>query len=175
MNRRRRIANVVPIRPQRRTHALRRFVMPAAILGGAALVGGAIGIAPSWTKSPATPAAYGAPISGCRVVDGDTLNCSGERIRLLAIDAPEMPGHCREGRSCVSGDPYSSTASLSAALSGLLTIDRVGEDRYGRTLARVAGDKGDLSCWQIARQQAVYKAGWDNGMRIARTCPSGLW
>ncbi|WP_269769701.1 hypothetical protein [Sphingomonas sp. MA1305] len=35
--------------------------------------------------------------------------------------------------------------------------ERAGEDHYGRTLAMVAGDSGDLSCWQLGRRQAIYK------------------
>ena len=31
----------------------------------------------------------------CTVVDGDPLRCGSERVRLLGIDAPELPGHCR--------------------------------------------------------------------------------
>jgi len=57
---------------------------------------------------------------------------------------------------------------------GTLTVDRVGEDRYGRTLARVAGSKGDLSCWQLKAKQAIYRADWDNGFRVAQTCPSAV-
>ncbi|MCD2316384.1 thermonuclease family protein [Sphingomonas sp. IC-11] len=117
---------------------------------------------------------YDEPLSGCAVTDGDTIRCGDERIRLLGIDTPELPGHCRRGRDCVTGDPYAATASLEAALTGSLTINRVGEDRYGRTLARVAGTKGDLSCWQLARGHAVYKPKWDDGMRVARTCPGSI-
>jgi endonuclease YncB( thermonuclease family) len=115
--------------------------------------------------------AYDQTVSGCRVVDGDTLNCGGERIRLLGIDAPELPGHCRKGRACAPGDPYASTDSLKLAISGSLGIQRVGTDHYGRTLAIVGGDNGDLSCWQLRTGQAIYKAKWDNGMRVARSCP----
>ena len=106
--------------------------------------------------------------SDCTVTDGDTVGCGNERIRLLGIDAPEMPGHCRRGRDCVAGDPYASTSNLAAAMTGLLTIDRVGEDHYGRTLALVVGSQGDLSCWQLKHRQAAYKAKWDNGLRVAR-------
>jgi len=109
-------------------------------------------------------------VSDCTVTDGDTVGCGNERIRLLGIDAPEMPGHCRRGRDCVAGDPYASTSNLAAAMTGLLTIDRVGEDHYGRTLALVAGSQGDLSCWQLKHRQAAYKAKWDNGLRVARAC-----
>jgi endonuclease YncB( thermonuclease family) len=119
--------------------------------------------------------AYGEPLSGCSVTDGDTIRCGGERIRLLGIDAPELPGHCRQGRNCAPGDPYASTASLETAMVGSLTIERVGEDHYGRTLAVVAGDKGDLSCWQLAHDQVIYKADWDNGLRVARNCPAAIF
>lgn len=115
---------------------------------------------------------YSAPLYGCLVTDGDTIRCGSERIRPLGIDAPELPGHCRERRVCAPGDPYASTASLEAGLIGELTIERVGEDHYGRTLALVGGSKGDLSCWQFRRHQVIYKVDWDSDLRVARTCPS---
>lgn len=166
----------------RRSRYTRRKGSPVAkVMAAAVGVGLAIGAAPALipastiTASAATSStAYGETISGCRVTDGDTIRCGDERIRLLAIDAPEMPGHCRRGRVCAPGDPYASTESLRSAMVGDLSIDRVGEDHYGRTLARVAGDKGDLSCWQLERGHAIYKADWDNGLRVARTCPSSV-
>lgn len=109
----------------------------------------------------------------CRAVDGDTLNCNGERIRLLGIDAPEK-GKCRIGRKCSPGDPKASQRSLEGALAGKLTIKRVGTDRYGRTLAMVRGAKGDLSCWQLKKRQAIYRRDWDNGFRVFKSCASTL-
>jgi hypothetical protein len=55
-------------------------------------------------------------------------------------------------------------------MSGPLTIRRFGEDHYGRTLAMVAGSEGDLSSWQLRHDQAIYKADWDDGLNVARTC-----
>ena len=106
----------------------------------------------------------------CRAVDGDTLRCGRERIRLLGIDAPELPGHCQRGRQCVPGDPVASRASLARALTGRLSIKRLGTDHYGRTLALVRGARGDLSCWQLRNRQARYRADWDNGRALARRC-----
>jgi len=144
---------------------------PALLLAAAAVAGIGYGVAPSimGTRPAET-------VNACRVVDGDTLNCGGERIRLLGIDAPELPGHCREGRDCAPGDPYSATQSLSDAIGSddTLSIDRVGEDRYGRTLAMMRSTKGDLSCWQLAHHAAIYKPHWDNGLRVARACPSAV-
>lgn len=116
-----------------------------------------------------SPAAYQA--EQCRVVDGDTLRCGQERVRLLGIDAPEM-GPCQPaGRRCAPGSGPASTASLKAALVGPLRIRRVGQDRYGRTLALVSSAKGDLSCWQLSRRQAIYRGDWDDSGLLAQACP----
>nr|WP_288413524.1 thermonuclease family protein [uncultured Sphingomonas sp.] len=88
-------------------------------------------------------------------IDGDTLRCGKERIRLLGIDAPEMPGHCRRGRRCVLGDPFASKAALAAILGGSAVIQRSGQDRYGRTLARVRVNGIDLSVAQLRKGMAV--------------------
>lgn len=118
-------------------------------------------------------AAPGAAGPGCRVVDGDTMRCGGERVRLLGIDAPELPGHCQQGRHCAPGDPFASTESLRRALGhGRITIERVGTDRYGRTLALVKAGATDLSCWQLSHGQAIYKPNWDDGAQLARICPA---
>jgi len=58
---------------------------------------------------------------------------------------------------------------------GQLTIERTGQDHYGRTLAVVAGDQGDLSCWQLKHEQVVYRADWDDGLRVARACPGAMF
>jgi micrococcal nuclease len=116
------------------------------------------------------PARDAVPLRNCRAVDGDTLRCGRERIRLLGIDAPEMPGHCQPGRRCVPGDPFASRASLAKAINGRLSIERIGADRYGRTLGLVRGPGGDLSCWQLRSAQARYRADWDDGRALARRC-----
>lgn len=113
----------------------------------------------------------GTKLGACRAVDGDTLRCGSERIRLLGIDAPEMPGHCHGTRVCAPGDPFASQRHLAAALDGKLTIYRMGTDRYGRTLATVSGPAGDLSCGQLKAGLAIYKPRWDNRHRVASLCP----
>lgn len=109
----------------------------------------------------------------CIVIDGDTLRCDGERIRLLGIDAPELHA-CPKRRTCAPGDGKVSKGSLERQLSaniGQLKIERVGFDRYGRTLAVVTVGGVNLSCQQIKDGQAVYVAKWDNQQRIAKVCP----
>ncbi|MBB6123040.1 thermonuclease family protein [Sphingobium subterraneum] len=136
-----------------------------------------LGVASNFPSSTgARPWEQGADqtLSGCRAIDGDTLNCAGERIRLLGIDAPEMPGHCATGRQCAPGDPYASTDNLENMIEGSMRIERAGTDHYGRTLGSVRSDKGNLSCGQLEGGFAIYKPRWDDGLVIARTCPAAL-
>lgn len=105
----------------------------------------------------------------CTVVDGDTLRCGEERVRLLGIDAPEMGGQCRAGRQCVAGDPDASKAALSSLVDGRqVRLERFGKDRYGRTLAIAWVGRTNLSCAQISGGHAAYIAQWDEGGRIGR-------
>lgn len=148
---------------------------PLVVLGIAAFVGVGAGAWPALhlvgpTKVE-TPPTHGEPIAGCGVTDGDTIRCGSERIRLLGIDAPELAGHCRPGRSCAPGDPIASKDRLAAALTGDLRIVRVSKDRYERTLATVSGARGDLSCAQLAGRAAIYRSDWDDGKRVAQQCP----
>ena len=97
-----------------------------------------------------------------RAIDGDTIVCGNlaAHVRLLGIDAPELPGHCRPGRECTPGDGFASTRSLAALLArGPVWIAANGHDRYSRTLARVtvvtSTARIDASCHQLATGAAV--------------------
>lgn len=95
-----------------------------------------------------------------KVTDGDTVRCGGRRVRLAAIDAPELPGHCRTGRRCVAGDPYASSANLSRLIGGhSLTCRQTDIDRYGRTVAYCAAGQHDLSCTQVRQGFAIERYG----------------
>lgn len=95
-----------------------------------------------------------------QVVDGDTLRCGQERVRLASIDAPELPGHCRRGRTCVEGDPFASTDNLKALVAaGNVDCRRTDLDGYGRTIARCTASDLDLSCAQVAGGFAVVRYG----------------
>lgn len=112
--------------------------------------------------------ALAAAASACvaRVSDGDTIRlCSGERVRLVGIDAPERAGSERcsaRSRSRLAGSrnpswcDHAKAERSKAALGRFLTtgsvrIERVGRDVYGRTLARVSVNGRDAGDWLIAR------------------------
>jgi micrococcal nuclease len=64
----------------------------------------------------------------CRAVDGDTIRCGAERIRLRGVYAPEL------------GEPGGAEARVRLQRrldEGEVRLERHGRDRYGRTRADV--------------------------------------
>ena len=101
--------------------------------------------------------------SAVSVTDGDTFRCDGRRVRMEGIDAPELPGHCREGRDCVAGDPFASTSNLQRIIgAGEVVCRTTDTDRYGRTVARCFAGETDLSCEQVRGGFAKYRYAWIN-------------
>ena len=92
-----------------------------------------------------------------QVHDGDSLRCSGERIRIANIEAPELAGSpkCetrRRSRSAWCDDAAGEAArrALASLLAGRkVTIVRTGTDLYGRTLALVYADGIDAGAWLV--------------------------
>lgn len=108
----------------------------------------------------------------CVALDGDTLKCGRQPIRLLGIDAAELPGHCRPGRDCAPGDPFAQKAELARiSRSGPLTIYPVKTDNWGRTVATVVDGQGsNVSCTLVAAG-VRYVSKWDDGFGTLRACP----
>ncbi|KLE33174.1 thermonuclease family protein [Aurantiacibacter gangjinensis] len=113
-----------------------------------------------------------APQTPCTVTDGDTIRCGEERVRVTGIDAPETRA-CRQGRRCVEGDGAASTRAMEALVDGAeLTFVRLGQDRYGRTLAVVYANGVNVACVQLAARQACYVERWDDRRLVAADCPA---
>lgn len=89
------------------------------------------------------------------VTDGDTIRCGSLRVRLAAIDAPEIHG-CRLGRVCVSGDGWASKANLERLIGRRgVTLRPIEYDRYGRLVACVSVGGVDLSNAQFSAGFAI--------------------
>ncbi|MCA3121405.1 MAG: thermonuclease family protein [Rhodocyclaceae bacterium] len=67
----------------------------------------------------------------CRAVDGDTLRCGGERIRLMGIYAPER---------AEAGGSEARQRLQALINSGRVHMETAGRDKYGRVLAYVYVD-----------------------------------
>ena len=97
------------------------------------------------------------PITGvASVIDGDTIEIHGERIRLDAIDAPESRQLCRQS----DGTPWRCGQKSALALSDILgraiiRCEPRGHDRYRRVLA-VCSKRGiHLHAWMVEQGWAV--------------------
>jgi micrococcal nuclease len=107
----------------------------------------------------------GAPAAAdpaCRALDGDTLACGAERIRIIGLDAPETHGQCEAERELAR----LATERLAALITEGIEIQRRGQDRFGRTLARARSGERDVAETLIAEGLArAYdgrgrRAGW---------------
>ena len=73
-----------------------------------------------------------------RVVDGDTIELGGRRIRFAGMDAPELDQVCeRDGRPWRCGEASRDALRLAIA-DGRVTCTVRGRDKWGRGLGTMA-------------------------------------
>ncbi len=114
------------------------------------------------------------------VIDGDTLELHGQRIRLSAIDAPESGQRCLNQ----SEKPYRCGQRSALALAdrigrGTVRCDPQGRDRYGRVIATCFKDGVNLNGWMVREGWAVafrkYGIDYVPEEDEARANRRGLW
>lgn len=116
-----------------------------------------------------------------RVIDGDTIDVAGTRVRLEGIDAPETDQKCKDG----AGRDYLCGIAASKALRDLIgrdpvTCQNVGKDRYGRVLGVCSNASGtDMNAELVRRGLAVafrrYSLRYADVEDAARAAKAGLW
>ena len=119
--------------------------------------------------------------SSLRVIDGDTVELAGERIRLEGIDAPERGQVCNNAL----GHTYDCGAAAVRVLVDLtngqtVSCDPVGEDRHERTLAVCSLPSGlDINAELVRRGVAVafrrYSGRYVAEENQALAARAGLW
>lgn len=90
--------------------------------------------------------AYTQPVTGCHAVDGDTIVCGREIIRIENIDAAEMPPHskCAHEADLAVKAKLFVVDRLARGRVELVRDQKRPKDRYGRTLALVRVNGVDL-------------------------------
>ncbi len=121
-----------------------------------------------------------AEVSGqARVVDGDSLEIGGARIRLFGIDAPERGQSCQEG-----GELW-----ICGGLARLRLEERISQrrvvcvekdrDRYGRIVAVCRAGGKDLNAWMVSEGWALayrrYSEAYVDEEAGAKAARVGVW
>ena len=153
-----------------RSHRRRRKFVAALPFGIIAILATAIGVVAYgkyWPHpAPRLPTVIGNTVIGnvepqptiagrASVIDGDTIEIQGTRIRLFGIDAPESGQQCT-----VAGK-----ASRCGQQAAFVLSDKIGNrpvecrrkdtDRYGRMVAVCAVGGEDLSAWLVSQGWAL--------------------
>jgi endonuclease YncB( thermonuclease family) len=101
--------------------------------------------------------AVAAEIAGpARVIDGDTIDIAGTRIRLWGIDAPETRQTCegRDGQTYECGRD-SRAVIIELTRDRVVTCDPRDRDRYQRVVAVCRTEAGDINAAIVRRGWAV--------------------
>jgi endonuclease YncB( thermonuclease family) len=120
------------------------------------------------------------PSGRIRVIDGDTLDVGGARIRLYGIDAPEADQTCetRQGQSWACGAWVSREvrARYQGKTARCTALDT---DRYGRIVARCLVGGQDMAAALVAEGLAFayrrYAMDYDLIEKQAAAADRGIW
>ena len=114
------------------------------------------------------------------VIDGDTIEIRGQRIRLHGIDAPESSQRCIDA----SGEEVRCGQLAALRLDSLLRgkncqCQVLDTDRYGRKIAICAVGETNINEWMVAQGQALayrqYSSDYMQVEREARAARHGIW
>lgn len=83
--------------------------------------------------------------SACSVVDGDTLKCAGQRLRILGIDAPETGKARCEAEKRAGALAKRKMQELISGKSLVIIWPGRKRDRYRRPLVHVFADRQDVA------------------------------
>ncbi|WP_324076778.1 MAG: thermonuclease family protein [Erythrobacter sp.] len=113
------------------------------------------------------------------VIDGDTIDMTGTRIRILGIDAPERGQSCSRGGQAWACGTEATTALGEIIANGHVTCTATGTDVYGRTLATCQNAVFDIGREMVRRGMAVPSSDAPEDYAavsaIARQYAHGLW
>jgi endonuclease YncB( thermonuclease family) len=139
-------------------------------------------VAAAWLLLVPTRAAIAADLSGqASIIDGDTLEIHGRRIRLWGIDAPESSQLCRGEDSLQYRCGAKDANDLSALIARRQVLCvAVSPDQYGRTVASCSVAGGDVAEWLVrgglALDWPLYSKGkYAAAQRDAEHVGRGIW
>ena len=115
-----------------------------------------------------------------RVVDGDTLDVSGQRIRLEGIDAPELAQSCKDAQGADWPCGREALKYLAELTSGRdVACDSTGTDKYGRVLGICFAEGREINAEMVRSGFAwafiKYSTAYTSQEAEARAVRAGVW
>lgn len=142
-----------------------------------ALVG--LGLVTAYLALPDAPFSLdGPPLTGTveRVLDGDTIDIAGQRIRLPGLDAPEWNQTCTSSDGGEWGCGNAAAGRMRDLTRGRsLSCQPEGHDRYGRLLATCRDGRTDIAEALVADGLALSTGRYGSAEAAARQARLGLW
>ncbi|MFU8883628.1 MAG: thermonuclease family protein [Rhodobacterales bacterium] len=122
----------------------------------------------------------GSPSGAIRVIDGDTIDVGGTRVRLYGIDAPEANQTCETEQQTVWACGAWVSQEVRAQYQGQQAqCEALDTDRYGRTVARCSVAGQDIGAALVAQGLAFayrrYSMDYDLIEKQAAAADRGLW
>ena len=124
--------------------------------------------------------AYGKTIYGkAKIIDGDTIHIGNHKIRLHAIDAPEIKQTCLK-----NGEKWSCGLESTRFLKDLIGKDEIqcdtkGQDRYNRYIGVCYKNITDLNSEMVINGWAIayryYSLDYIKEEEIAKSKKIGIW
>ena len=114
-----------------------------------------------------------------RVIDGDTIDIAGQRIRLLGIDAPERGQSCKWPEKTVPCGDIAADALTGTVAAQDVRCETRGKDRYGRWIAVCFAGEIDIGQnvvymgWALAYRK--YSTDYVATEEDAREARRGMW
>jgi endonuclease YncB( thermonuclease family) len=120
-------------------------------------------------------------IGQASVIDGDTLEIHGQRIRLSGIDAPESSQLCRGDDSLQYRCGAKAANELDDHIAGrTVSCEGIGRDQYGRVVAVCSIDGEDVALWLVRNGLAFdwprySKRKYAGAQKEAERAGRGIW
>ena len=128
-----------------------------------------------WVSTPAFADVEGS----ARAIDGDTLDFSGQRVRLHGIDAPERNQICWVGGSEWSCGQASSRALKNLTEIAVVRCSKIGRDHYGRIIGKCHSKDLDIGQTMVADRIALayrkYSKDYVAAEAAAKAERIGIW
>lgn len=114
-----------------------------------------------------------------RVIDGDTIDVEGVRVRIHGIDAPEAKQSCRRANGAWACGRDASSYMRELVQGEKVSCEALDKDRYGRTIGRCWANGADIGAAMVSAGYALayrrYSKDYVPQEGAAKGSKAGIW